>query len=67
MVKEEKRQRYDNVPYGDVMELLNTLTFPAGPSVRAHHDRFDGGPGRGNARGRACASSGATIYRTTQS
>jgi predicted Zn-dependent peptidase len=29
VVKEEKRQRYDNVPYGDVMELLNTLTFPA--------------------------------------
>ena len=28
VVKEEKRQRYDNVPYGDVMELLNTLTFP---------------------------------------
>ena len=29
VVKEEKRQRYDNVPYGDVMELLNGLTFPA--------------------------------------
>jgi predicted Zn-dependent peptidase len=29
VVKEEKRQRYDNVPYGDVMELLNTLTFPS--------------------------------------
>ena len=29
VVKEEKRQRYDNVPYGDVMELLNALTFPA--------------------------------------
>jgi len=28
VVKEEKRQRYDNVPYGDVMELLNSLTFP---------------------------------------
>lgn len=28
VVKEEKRQRYDNVPYGDVMELLNALTFP---------------------------------------
>jgi zinc protease len=28
VVKEEKRQRYDNVPYGDVMELLNELTFP---------------------------------------
>ena len=28
VVKEEKRQRYDNVPYGDVMERLNALTFP---------------------------------------
>ena len=28
VVKEEKRQRYDNVPYGDAMELLNALTFP---------------------------------------
>ncbi|MDO5684243.1 MAG: pitrilysin family protein, partial [Propionibacteriaceae bacterium] len=29
VVKEEKRQRYDNVPYGDVMERLVSLTFPA--------------------------------------
>jgi zinc protease len=29
VVKEEKRQRYDNVPYGDAMQLLNALTFPA--------------------------------------
>jgi len=28
VVKEEKRQRYDNVPYGDVMERLISLTFP---------------------------------------
>lgn len=28
VVKEEKRQRYDNVPYGDVMERLVRLTFP---------------------------------------
>ena len=28
VVKEEKRQRYDNVPYGDAMQLLNALTFP---------------------------------------
>jgi zinc protease len=27
VVKEEKRQRYDNVPYGDVMERLISLTF----------------------------------------
>ena len=29
VVKEEKRQRYDNVPYGDAMERLIALTFPA--------------------------------------
>jgi zinc protease len=28
VVKEEKRQRYDNVPYDDVMERLVKLTFP---------------------------------------
>lgn len=28
VVKEEKRQRYDNVPYGDVTEHLVGLTFP---------------------------------------
>jgi zinc protease len=28
VVKEEKRQRYDNVPYGDVTERLVALTFP---------------------------------------
>ena len=28
VVKEERRQRYDNVPYGDANELLNALTFP---------------------------------------
>jgi zinc protease len=28
VVKEEKRQRYDNVPYGDAMQLINSLTFP---------------------------------------
>jgi len=28
VVKEEKRQRYDNVPYGDVMERLIALLFP---------------------------------------
>ena len=30
VVKEEKRQRYDNVPYGDVFEHLVRLAFPAG-------------------------------------
>lgn len=30
VVKEEKRQRYDNVPYGDQLELLLELNFPDG-------------------------------------
>mgnify|MGYP003373138368 CR=1 FL=1 len=30
VVKEEKRQRYDNVPYGHVMPQLLELLFPAG-------------------------------------
>ena len=30
VVKEEKRQRYDNVPYGDQLELLLALNFPDG-------------------------------------
>ena len=54
VVKEEKRQRYDNVPYGDVMELVNALTFPGRPSVRAYHDRLDGGPRCGHAGGCPC-------------
>jgi predicted Zn-dependent peptidase len=30
VVKEEKRQRYDNVPYGNVLELIIGQVFPAG-------------------------------------
>ncbi|MBC6457327.1 M16 family metallopeptidase [Actinomadura sp. HBU206391] len=30
VVKNERRQRYDNVPYGDAFEHLCALTFPAG-------------------------------------
>lgn len=29
VVKEEKRQRYDNVPYGDLLQLLTSQHFPA--------------------------------------
>ena len=35
VVKEEKRQRYDNVPYGDVVQLLLELHFP--PDHPYHH------------------------------
>jgi predicted Zn-dependent peptidase len=30
VVKNERRQRYDNVPYGDAFEYLCALTFPTG-------------------------------------
>ncbi len=30
VVKEEKRQRYDNVPYGDAFERIMGLAFPSG-------------------------------------
>jgi predicted Zn-dependent peptidase len=30
VVKEEKRQRYDNVPYGDCFDRIMKLVFPAG-------------------------------------
>jgi predicted Zn-dependent peptidase len=30
VVKEEKRQRYDNVPYGNVIELIISQVFPEG-------------------------------------
>ena len=41
VVKEEERQRYDNVPYGDAMQLLNALTFPADhPTATPRSDRW---------------------------
>ncbi len=48
VVKEEKRQRYDNVPYGDVMERLSRVDLSAGSSIRPHHYRIHGRPGRRN-------------------
>ena len=52
VVKNEKRQRYDNQPYGDWSERLQKLVYPEDASVSPHGDRLDGGPGRGDARGR---------------
>ncbi|GAA2178283.1 pitrilysin family protein [Brooklawnia cerclae] len=34
VVKEEKRQRYDNVPYGDQLQLLLELNFPTAHPYR---------------------------------
>ena len=52
VVKEEKRQRYDNVPYGDADAPADRADLPRRPPVRAHGHRLDGGPGRGHGRGR---------------
>ncbi len=43
VVKEEKRQRYDNVPYGDVWHRLLAFSFPsdhpyAHPTIGSMHD-----------------------------
>ena len=67
VVKEEKRQRYDNVPYGDVLEHLLALTFPRRPPVRAHRHRLDGRPGRRHDRRARSRSSRPTTTRPTAS
>ncbi len=46
VVKNEKRQSYDNRPYGSFYEKLMAAVFPAEPSVSPHAHRLDGGPGR---------------------
>ncbi|MGW3462803.1 hypothetical protein ACWDE9_25755, partial [Streptomyces olivaceoviridis] len=33
VVKNERRQRYDNVPYGTAFEKLTALSYPEGRSV----------------------------------
>ncbi len=48
VVKNERRQRYDNVPYGTAFEKLTALAYPVGPPLPPHPDRVDGGPGRGD-------------------
>lgn len=51
VVKNERRQRYDNVPYGTAFEKLTALAYPEGHPYH-HPDRVDGGPGRGDPGGR---------------
>ena len=46
VVKNERRQRYENVPYGDAWLRLLPLLYPPGPPVPPRHDRVDGGPER---------------------
>ncbi len=53
VVKNERRWSMDNQPYGTWWEKLPALCFPAGPSVPPLADRLDGGPRRGEPRGRS--------------
>jgi hypothetical protein len=44
VVKEEKRQRYDNVPYGNALIDIYAAVFPNGPPLPPRDHRFHGGP-----------------------
>ena len=45
VVKEERRLRIDNQPFGRLSEILYANAFTRAP-LQAHHDRQHGGPGR---------------------
>ncbi len=60
VVQNEKRQG-ENQPYGRVFEALQVNLFPSDHPYSWDDDRFDGGPERGLARGRAWRGS-ATYY-----
>ena len=47
VVKNEKRQSYDNRPYGSFYEKLMARRLPARPPLPPHADRLDGRPGCG--------------------
>ena len=51
VVKEEKRQRYDNAPYGNALIDVYATVFPDGPPLPPPDDRLDGRP-RGGDPGR---------------
>ena len=52
VVKNERRQSYENQPYGLVDENLSPALYPAGHPYSWTHDRLDGRPLRRVARGR---------------
>ena len=66
VVKEERRQRYDNVPVRRRDGAAERADLPGRPSVRAHHDRVDGGPERRHPGRRAGTSSAPTTCPTTR-
>jgi hypothetical protein len=65
VVKNERRQSYENRPYGLVHETLLGALYPAGHPYSLADDRLDGGP-HGARRSRTWrASSAAGTARTT--
>ena len=44
VVKNERRQSVDNVPYGQAEEVLLEALYPAGPSLSPQRHRLDGRP-----------------------
>ncbi len=46
VVKNERRQRYENVPYGRRLAAPAGAALPGGPPLPPRHDRVDGGPER---------------------
>ena len=65
VVKNERRQRYDNVPVRRRLAAPAAAAVPAGAPVPPRHDRVDGGPERGRAWTRSRRSTSSTTRRTT--
>ncbi len=66
VVKNEKRQSYDNRPYGSFYEKLMADRVSAGAPVPPRADRLDGGPQRGQRSTTWSPSSGPGTRRTTR-
>ena len=65
VVKNERRQNYENAPYGLVQQFIRAALYPAGAPVPPPHHRHARGPRRRDARRRAAASSGRSTCPTT--
>ena len=65
VVKEEKRQRYDNVPYGNALIDIVRRGLPRGPPLPPPDDRLDGRPRRRQPGGRARVLPARTTAPTT--
>ena len=67
VVKEEKRQRYDNMPYGTALIDIYATVFPGRPPLPPPDDRVDGRPRRRDPGGRARVLPRVLRARTTPS